>query len=251
MFRKFNLGFFAIVLTLISCSTDSNDLQTSENTDQSNSMARPNNMTAGEVHNNMLDRFYDSNYNSFNFEDVVNVIDEELIVIKSPVTFSSVLEENNQIQQDLKKLVKYEGDIDQINAFFTQLRDDGISTPEQYYYSKKLMNIHKDYEGNIKSFNSALDNYENEIIADNNLSTSFKENFLDASSISRFSHQFWYENNLNSTSRVSHIAGADTAGALTMIQTGAVTYGSMFGGPWGGFAVLVGGAALSSIMAAN
>lgn len=40
----------------------------------------------------------------------------------------------------------------------------------------------------------------------------------------------------------------DATGAYAGVQTGAVGYGTLLGGPWGGFAVLVGCAAFSSMI---
>jgi hypothetical protein len=38
----------------------------------------------------------------------------------------------------------------------------------------------------------------------------------------------------------------DAVGAMTGVQTGLVGYATMFAGPWGGAAALIGSAALSS-----
>lgn len=248
--RKICLKFFAITFMFVSCSD--NELLMQGDSAIDNGM-KSISVTPGDAHNAMIDRYYE-NYENVNnpesFDFIVSIIDDELTEMGASVTFGEILDEYFQIRTDLEELISYGQDIEEIYAFFDRLRDEEISTSDQHFYSIKLLKIHEDYEGNVELFNSKLDEYESEISENVELSSSFKENFLDAASVSRASHYYWYEENM-SRGHGGFIAGADAAGAVAVIQTGAVATGSLVGGPWGGFAVLVGGAALSSIMAAR
>jgi hypothetical protein len=135
------------------------------------------------------------------------------------------------------------------------MREDEISSYEQHFNSKNLMNLLKQYEGNPELFNENIVIFENNILNNNQLDSTFKEELLYAISIAKNSHYYWHEDDTNGQARMAMargrgvmIAGADTAGALAGIQSGAVAAASFFG-PWGGFAALVGSAAISSMMA--
>lgn len=193
------------------------------------------------------------------FDDMVSIIDDHLIELGSPVLYSQVLAHNPDLKAKLIEIIETEANIDLINAIFDQMKEDEISTYEQHYNSINLMNLIKQYEGNPELFEENIQIFEDEILNNHQMSNVFKEELLFAISIAKSSHYYWYEEDVDDNEtganyrrgrNAVHIAGADTAGALAGIQSGAVAAGSVFG-PWGGFAVLVGSAAISSMMASG
>lgn len=189
---------------------------------------------------------------------MVGIVDAELLSLGSPVSYSQILAQDPSIKLKLMEIINTQTNIDLINDIFAKMNQDQISTYEQYYNSKNLMNLLKQYEGDPELFNQNINSFENNILINNQLDDTFKDQLLCAISIAKNSHYYWYENqNAGKTSgantargRGVMIAGADTAGALSGIQSGAVTSAAVFG-PWGSFAALVGCAAVSSMMAAG
>lgn len=224
------------------------------------------NLDAGKVHNDMLFKYEqskkankDSNLfsktTSEEFDDMVSIVDAELLALGSPVSYSQILAQDPNLRLKLLEIIETEANIDLINDIFDQMREDEISTYEQHYNSKNLMNLLKQYEGNPELFNENIVIFENNILNNNQLDSTFKEELLYAISIAKNSHYYWHEDDTNGEARMTMargrgvmIAGADTAGALAGIQSGAVAAAGIFG-PWGSFAALVGSAAISSMMA--
>ncbi|MEY4835634.1 MAG: hypothetical protein RI980_1749 [Bacteroidota bacterium] len=241
---------------------------TNYNEGNSNDNLKSLNLDAGKVHNDMLNKYKKvkrskkvsnsiSRTKSEEFDDMISVVDSELLALGSTVSYSQILNQNPNLKLKLLEIIETEANIDQINAIFDQMHEDEISTFEQNYNSKNLMNLMKQYEGNPLLFNQNILIFENNILNNNLLDSTFKEELLFSISIAKSSHYYWYEDSINNENLSSlearrgvAIAGADTAGALAGIQSGAVAAASFFG-PWGSFAALVGSAAISSMMASG
>lgn len=87
-----------------------------------------------------------------------------------------------------------------------------------------------------------------------------KLNLNYAIDIAEYSHKYWYEIKVIElpeysakgwSQKVAIIAGGDTAGALTGIQTGLVGYASLVFPGWGGVVALGATAAIGSLNAAR
>lgn len=254
-----------LILTIVSsliyfsCSNN-NDENSAEN---SNSL----NLDAGKVHNDMLLKYeqskkiakdlnLQSKSKSEEFDDMVSIVDAELLALGSPVSYSQVLAQDPSLKAKLLEIIEAEANIDLINGIFDQMREDEISSYEQHYNSKNLMNLLKQYEGNPELFNENILTFEDNILNNHQLDNTFKEELLYAISIAKSSHYYWHEDDEGGEARMSMargrgmmIAGADTAGALAGIQSGAVATAAVIFPGWGGFIALVGSAAISSMMA--
>ena len=141
-----------LILTLVSsfiyfaCSNN-NDDNSIKNTEKLN-------LDAGKVHNDMLFKYEQSkkankNSNLFSkttseeFDDMVSIVDAELLALGSPVSYSQILAQDPNLKLKLLEIIETEANIDLINDIFDQMREDEISSYEQHFNSKNLMNLLK------------------------------------------------------------------------------------------------------------
>lgn len=168
-----------------------------------------------------------------------------------PNVFSEILLKIPDVTQHLNLLVQSTDNLqllrEQLKAFYTTSIPVAVKT-----HALTIFDATSQYEGTT-SFASELDKIATTIKTDASLSSEYQQQLLHAISIATYSNAYWHPHNqsiLVGRSPFTYYAGADTAGALAMIQSGAVGAATAISG-WGGFAVLVGGAAFSSFMASR
>lgn len=158
--------------------------------------------------------------------------------------------ENPELQGSLNKLFKAGTNIDEIKNIINDESNLNIINEVVIEKSLHLLNLLDEFEGTDLLY-IALDDFQNEIHNTKELNSDEKINLLIAIDIARNSNEYWHGSSNNSTyGRGGNIAGADAGGALLSLTSGAVAWGSIFGGPWGGIGVYLGGAAVASIIAA-
>lgn len=259
-----NLFSFFSLFLLISFTSCSDESSTSEKSSGNliTKSTSGSDVDPGELHNDIVrkyEAYKDANGAITDFDAVVAFVDDELKASGSPITLTQVLDQDPVFREKLFEVVNAGADIAKINSIFNDMYVDKISTYEQYTYAVDLMNKIDDNEGDVSTYYNAIASFESQVQNDSQMDSSLQKALLQTGSIASGSHYFWYEEpgnpNLSQTqqalrneSKIVRIAGADTAGALAGIQSGAVAAASVFGG-WGGLVALVGCAAVSSIMA--
>lgn|GEM_PF-6763451 len=247
-YNFFSLMFIAILL--FACSQDSIN-------DQVNSQDQTIKIEAGETHNQILENFFE-NYEQNQIlsktqneiDIVISAIDQYLVNEGSDVTFSDIYYNNSDYKEFMNKIIDAGKNISQIKNVFREAHERMDSKQAILDNSLALMDIMLNYEG-TKEFKVVLSQFESEISTSKELNSEEKNYMLMAIDVARESNIYWHDGNNNYVPNgFGDIAGADGAGAVMAVQTGAVFYASVSLGPWGGFAALVGDAALTSILAA-
>lgn len=256
---KKKLLFLVVLSSLVGCS---NDAKTSETIDSSSSkVIFGNDKSAGQMHNDLLHLFEQaeqegqlavSSTKKEISEAMINIVNNYFLEQGlEPNVFSEMLLKIPDVTQQLNLLVQSTDNLqllrEQLQASYTASLPAAVKT-----HALAIFDATSQYEGTT-SFSSELDKIATTIKTDASLSSEYQQQLLYAISIAEYSNAYWHSSHqsiLEGRSLLTYYAGADTAGALTMIQSGAVAAGSALGG-WGGLAVLVGGAALSSFLASR
>jgi len=252
--------FFLVVLSsLIGCSNNS---KTSETIDFSASkVIFENDKSAGQMHNDLLHLLEQAEQEGqLAAGSTKKEISEAMIRIANdyfieqglePNVFSQMLLEIPDVTQQLNLLVQSTDNLqllrEQLQASYT------VSLPAAVkIHALAIFDATSQYEGTT-SFSSELDKIVTKIKTDASLSSEYQQQLLHAISIAEYSNTYWHPSHqsiLEGRNLLTYYAGADTAGALVMIQSGAVGAATAISG-WGGLAILVGGAAFSSFMASR
>lgn len=253
MLLRFKISLLSLLFISISCekemirnNIDSNEV---ENIDINLGLSHNEILSAyfSQIDNDNIDTYsFDKN---INIEKVLLTIDEYLIKQGSNIGFSDLYYSNDNIQNSLNKLFDAGTNIDEIKNIIIEENNSNEFLLEQ---SIKLLNIMELHEGSPAIY-GYLNKFKDEILNLQELTLNEKNDLIIAIEIAQYSHEYWYSQEnygVTTYSRGKHIAGADAGGALLMLTSGAVSWGSMFGGPWGGIGVYLGGAAAASIIAA-
>ncbi|MBB1150208.1 hypothetical protein H4K35_08705 [Myroides sp. NP-2] len=257
------LIYLVVSSSLLGCS---NDYKTSEHIAPSSSKVfLKKDKSVGQMHNDLLHLFEQAERAGQQLVDPTkNELSDAMISIinnyfleqgSEPNVFSEMLQEIPDITQHLNLLVQSTDNLqllrEQLQAFYTTSLPITVQT-----HALTIFDATSKYEGTT-SISSELDKIATAIKTDESLSSEYQKQLLDAISIAEYSNTYWHPSNssiLDRRNLFSYYAGADTAGALAMIQSGAVATASTLtigAGGWGGLAVLVGGAAFSSFMASR
>lgn len=243
------LLIFTTILVLFSCSKDSLD-------ESANAKDETIKIEPGLAHNLILDEFFDNfDENSTNKQNRIDMaiatIDNYLLNQGSDVKFSDIYYNDLDYKNYMDEIINAGTDISQIKNVFREMHRNNETKQIILDKSLELMDIMLEYEG-TKQFESVISNFEQEVEITKELSSEERDYLLMSIDVARESNLYWHGNDHNYTPNgFGDVAGADAAGAVLTYQSGAVFYASISPlGPWGGFAVLVGGAALSSILAA-
>lgn len=240
-----------IILTLFSCSKDSleGDIKNTAVNDESIKIE------AGLAHNLILDEFFDNfDKNSTNKQGKISVaiatIDDYLLNQGSDVKFSDIYYNNSDFKYYLDEIINAGTDIETMKDIFKEIHRNNGSKQIILDTSLELMDIMLNYEG-TQSLESELKIFEQMVKSTKDLTSDEKNYILMSIDVARLSNIYWHDNDNNYVPNgFGDIAGADAAGAVMAVQTGTVFYATVGFGIWGGFAALVGGAALTSILAA-
>ncbi|WP_410877741.1 hypothetical protein [Myroides sp. DW712] len=164
-------------------------------------------------------------------------------------SFSDVLVKVSGVKENINTLIRMTDENQDLNVFLSGYNHALV--PESVKgYSLRILDATLLNEG-TEELSTSLKLIATEISRNERIIPFYREQLLHSVSIAMHSNDYWHSDELRiSKIRYAHIAGADTAGALLMIQSGAVAAGAAFGG-WGGLAVLVGGAAVSSFLASR
>lgn len=217
------------------------------------------NESAGKMHNDLLEIFEKEEKegrlvidptNKELTPQMIEIIDNYFIN-KGAISnsFSDMIRKVPGLKENINTLIKTIDKDQDLNVFLSDRHH--TSVPENIKdYSLKILDLTFLNEG-TDELSTSLALISNEISRNEKITPFYKEQLQHSISVALYSNDYWYSNErMTRNIRYAHIAGADTAGALLMIQSGAVAAGTAFGG-WGGLAVLVGGAAVSSFLASR
>lgn len=251
--------FLAVLSSLLSCSSE---LKTDELTNQSSTQVMVNkDKSAGQMHNDLLHLFKQAEQEGKLVVNVTkNEISDDMVLIindyfyeqgAESTIFSKMLTTIPDVSRNINLLVQSTDDPqllrEQLKAFFI----DSLPSTVQLY-ALTIFDATMLYEGTA-SYSSEIEKIATTITSDTSLESEYKQQLLYAISIAEYSNTYWHPPHhplLEGRNLFTYYAGADTAGALAMIQSGAVGAATAVSG-WGGLAVLVGGAAFSSFMASR
>lgn len=263
---KKNLFFLVVLSSLLGCS---NDYKTSERIDPASSKTiYKNEKSVGQMHNDLLHLFEQAEREGQLLVDPMKKeLSEAMVSIINAYfleqgvgsnVFSAMLLKIPDLTQQLNLLIQSTDNLqllrEKLQASYTASLPLAVKT-----HALTIFDATSQYEGTT-SFSAELDKIATTIKTDASLSSEYQQQLLDAISIAEYSNAYWHLTNLTNQSilggrsLLTYYAGADTAGALAMIQSGAVATASTLTigtGGWGGLAVLVGGAAFSSFMASR
>ncbi|WP_410880674.1 hypothetical protein [Myroides sp. DW712] len=256
---KKNLFFLVVLSSLLGCS---NDYKTSERIDPASSKTiYKNDKSVGQMHNDLLHLFEQAEREGQLLVDPMKKeLSEAMVSIINAYfleqgvgsnVFSAMLLKIPDLTQQLNLLIQSTDNLqllrEKLQASYTASLPLAVKI-----HALTIFDATSQYEGTT-SFSAELDKIATTIKTDASLSSEYQQQLLDAISIAEYSNAYWHLTNqsiLGGRSLLTYYAGADTAGALAMIQSGAVGAATAISG-WGGLAVLVGGAAFSSFMASR
>lgn len=263
--KRIILSLF-LCTALIGCSNNDNDSDFSK--ESSNGQILGSGESAGEMHNDLLALFEQAEMEGRLTVDQNNrELSEEMIVVIDDYftdkgfgsdVFSEMLAAIPDLNSNLNLAFEAGQDAEKLRDLLDQNLDK--NTPvDVKSYGALIFEAIVEYE-NTSMLLEELEAISNIIIADDNLNSFYKEHLLNAISVAVYSNNYWYLEDITNNNgyttfgwrdNLVHIVGSDTAGALLMLQSGAVAVGATIGGGWGGLAVLVGGAAASSYLASR
>lgn len=265
------IGLFLVSLIMfMGCSDDSQIIDLPDS-NQTEVLSGNKNMTSasesyGEMHNELLALLVQAEANGEIVVDVnnkrlsaemIDIIDDYFVQKGFDVQFSTMLAEIPGLSTDLDLF------FDADHSSSDDLRDLIINTDDPSNikaYSLLIFDTTINEEG-TDELSESLSNIKATIEGDYTLSAIQKEQLSHIISIAENSNSYWYPDSNSSSyttygwgDRFVYLAGSDTAFAIVMIQSGAVATGAALTatvGGWGGLAVLIGGAAAGSFMAAQ
>lgn len=257
------LLLFTVVSGFWSCSNEFNSAENEKKSNENVGMKLSlEDLNVGQMHNDILDIYYATNdYNSDDITVMEGAVDQYFENnFPETVSFSTIKDLNPNLYRYSVRLNNAQGNVAEIKNLFRDIHQDGLSSTMAYNYSLELVEIFEEYEGDIPNFKDKIVDYRAKVNNDSTLDTELKLNLNYAIDIAEYSHKYWYEikeielpqyGAKGWTQKVAIIAGGDTAGALTGIQTGLVGYASLVFPGWGGVVALAATAAIGSLNAAR
>ena len=236
------------VVSIVAC--DKEDLK-AESTENNQEISFEN---FGKYHNEILDKFYKAKRkkSTFTFNEKVELIDTYLASVVDSINegeFTTILNNQQKQKEYLQRIENTDSDIITGREIINNLIDDNQISNLEYNYFNSIINAYETYPFLFTELLLELNNIEEQVLNNENISNKEKKNLLSVLDISKASVKYWSnEDNLKNAKSTKEIPwyAKDAVGAMTGVQTGLVGYATALAGPWGGGAALLGCAALAS-----
>ncbi len=185
----------------------------------------------GAYHNQILDKYLAEEIDTINYGDSTELVNSD-----------------TSIYGKLCEISNSKDDISTAHKIINQLYFEGEISQNEFNYFKQIVDIYEKNAFDFYNTEQKLSTLKKEVLGNENLNNNEKNNLIGVLSISISSIGYW-NNKMANKKSVSNVPwyARDASGAFFGVSSGAVGYGSLFG-PWGGAAVLVGCAAISSTL---
>ena len=222
---------------------------------------------AGELHNAIIDSFFEDYEGEENLESLVAEIDAYMESEELSPLLSEVLEDNAATEEYVESVIGQDFAVgDWQDILDTWESDELVSDLEHQYLTTAIGILDYDVASEDDVYDviiPEIKDLEDLVIADGSLTSEEEKHILLALSVLKYSVHYWTQSpttgpeafgkSLASSSgwwdKLKKVAVGDMMGVGAGISTGAIEYGFMFG-PQAGIAVTAGCAAVGSVAAA-
>lgn len=199
----------------------------------------------GRMHNEMLDIYYSNNIDKSNqtLADKVAIIDAYFIENNISPLFSTCLDSIPQLQDYVMLVDSTNLSLQDYANLFSQYRIEGWSTEKDLQYQMEVISVLAEESG-IDTKIDGITDIKQMIMVDTLLSEAIKTKYLSSMDICISSLEYWDNEQKGLPWYVK-----DMMGAVFALDSGAAAWGFLMGGgPAGAAAVMLGCAAIGSMV---